>query len=248
MKVSLVCIAKNEDNYIKEWIDYHLKIGFDDIHIYMNDWRIELEKENVYTYELDGSGAQLKAYNNFINSKSEQNQWVAFFDVDEFLVLKKHLNVKDFLRDYSDLPAIGINWVFFGDNGLSSVQDGEYSLINRFTKRGTKVDRHIKTILKINDGVIMPHVHHPNIRLYDTNRRQFSGPFNNFGDDNIAQLNHYFCKTYEEYVEKVSRGRADIKNGKRNLNEFHPCNLNEVEDLTLYNLINNHDNHNIFNT
>ena len=29
MKVALVCIAKNEDNYIQEWINYNLKLGFD---------------------------------------------------------------------------------------------------------------------------------------------------------------------------------------------------------------------------
>ena len=36
MKVALVCIAKEEDNYIQEWIDYNKKLGFDDIIIYQN--------------------------------------------------------------------------------------------------------------------------------------------------------------------------------------------------------------------
>ncbi len=39
MKTALVCIAKNEDYYIDEWIKYHLKLGFSDIHVYQNDWR-----------------------------------------------------------------------------------------------------------------------------------------------------------------------------------------------------------------
>lgn len=34
MKTALVCIAKNEDNYIDEWIEYHLMLGFDRIFVY----------------------------------------------------------------------------------------------------------------------------------------------------------------------------------------------------------------------
>jgi hypothetical protein len=54
MKVTLVCIVKNEDNYILEWINYHLKLGFDDVFIYENNWVSNLKLENVYTITLDG--------------------------------------------------------------------------------------------------------------------------------------------------------------------------------------------------
>lgn len=33
-KSILCCIAKNEDNYINEWVEYHLKLGFDRVVIY----------------------------------------------------------------------------------------------------------------------------------------------------------------------------------------------------------------------
>jgi hypothetical protein len=39
MKVAICCIAKNEDNYIDEWIEYHLKLGIDDIHVHQNNWK-----------------------------------------------------------------------------------------------------------------------------------------------------------------------------------------------------------------
>ena len=38
MKTALVCIAKNEDHYIDEWIEYYLKLGIDHIFIYQNDF------------------------------------------------------------------------------------------------------------------------------------------------------------------------------------------------------------------
>ena len=45
MKTALVCIAKEEDNYIDEWIKYHLKLGFNDIFVYQNDWRYAGNKD-----------------------------------------------------------------------------------------------------------------------------------------------------------------------------------------------------------
>ena len=42
MKIALVCIAKNEDDYIEEWVNYHLKLGFSKIFIYENNWRCVL--------------------------------------------------------------------------------------------------------------------------------------------------------------------------------------------------------------
>ena len=33
-KVALIAIAKNEDNYIEEWIQYYIKLGVDEIYVY----------------------------------------------------------------------------------------------------------------------------------------------------------------------------------------------------------------------
>ena len=48
MKIALVCIAKNEDNYIKEWITYHKKLGFDDIFIYENDLDTIIKNDQAF--------------------------------------------------------------------------------------------------------------------------------------------------------------------------------------------------------
>jgi hypothetical protein len=233
MKVALVCIAKNEDNYIQEWIDYHKKIGFDDIFIYQNNWRSSIEESNVIKIEFDGDNMQINAYNHFIVTNNLNYDWVAFFDVDEFLVLKKHKNISDFLSEYTEFQSIGINWVLFGDNGLNSV-DGEYSVIKRFTKRQIGVNQHIKSIVKLNKNLTMT-VHAPSCFWVDPNKNENRGVFNHNGDDSIAQINHYFTKTKDEFFEKCSRGRADTpKHITRTIKEFEPHNLNEIEDLTAY--------------
>lgn len=235
MKVALVCIAKNEENYIKEWSDYHLKLGFDDIFVYQNNWRLLENYNNVHKIEFDGEKQQKKAYNSFIKYYKSNYDWAAFFDVDEFLVLKKHKNIKDFISDYSEFPSIGVNWVFFGDNGHTKV-DNDYSVVKRFTKRQQGVDTHIKSIVKLKNKVSFNEVHHPNTFWVDTKKQKHKTSFTKFGDDEIAQLNHYFCKTEEEFIKKCDRGRAD--NGKfRDYTEFNSHNLNEVEDLNAYNFL-----------
>lgn len=234
MRVALVCIAKNEDNYIDEWINYHLKLGFDNVIIYLNDWTYHSTNANVKTIQFDGPVKQVPAYNNFLESNQENYDWAAFFDVDEFLVLKKHNNIKEMLLDYSDYNAIGINWVFFGSNGLNDVQNKNFSVLSRFTKRAINVDQHVKTICKVKKEIKFGSPHSINLGWSTLDREIKYGPFNRTANDNIAQLNHYFCKTKPEFEEKISRGRADA-NFKRKSEEYIHYDLNEIEDLCALN-------------
>ena len=58
MRTALVCIAKNEDNYLDEWIKYHLKLGFSEIFVYQNNWRYPhgpYEDNRIHLIELDGT-------------------------------------------------------------------------------------------------------------------------------------------------------------------------------------------------
>jgi hypothetical protein len=233
MKVALVCIAKNEDHYIQEWIDYHKKLNFDDIFIYQNDWRWSGSSDNVHKLEFDGLDRQRDAYNNFIINYRKDYEWVAFFDVDEFLVLKKHDNVKTFLLDYNEYESVGINWVLFGNNNQTTV-NGDYSVIKRFTKRQKNVNKHVKCIVKLSHLVLMD-VHNPKTSWVDVHKRINSGPFTNIHTDDIAQINHYFCKTQEEFKLKCERGRADSPVFKRTMKDYEGHNFNEIEDLTAYN-------------
>lgn len=230
MKVALVCIAKNEENYIDEWIDYHLKLGFDDIIVYANDWKWDCDNENVTVASIPGEVKQLQAYNYFIEKAIGIFDYCAIFDVDEFLVLKKHKNIKEFIADYPDADAIAINWVLFGDNGHKKVVNKHYSVLDRFTKRQIGVNHHVKVITKINNNIYVPSPHHSSCEWVSPERIKGWGPFNDKGSDEIAQLNHYFCKTRSEFKHKIGRGRADTPH-KRTMSEFEPHNLNYIDDL-----------------
>lgn len=244
MRVALTCIARDEENYIEEWIDYHFKLGFDDIFIYQNNWRCNIEKNRIHKIVWDGSydinnkeiSIQVNAYNDFIQNYNKKYDWVAFLDVDEFLVLKKHSDVKLFINDYKDENAIGINWIYFGDNGLSF--NGEYSLLKRFTKRAKVADGAVKCILKMNKNTIY-NVHSPvNCMTTDTHYNKFWGVHNSNKKIDIAQINHYYCKTWNEWIKKKERFMSIesmdgwyINNGYEDKDlHFHKNNINEIED------------------
>lgn len=235
-KTALVCIAKNEDNYINEWIDYHKKIGFDDIFIYQNDWNYDITSNNVKVIKYDGQNMQLYAYNDFIENYHDKYEWAAFFDCDEFLVLKKHESIQEFLNDYSNFDSVVINWVLFGDNGLEKINQNNHSVLERFTKRQNRVNPHVKSIVKLKKGLMFVHNSHvvDGINWVDPNYNTGSEALNPKGSDDIAQLNHYFCKTKEEFDLKSNRGRADNGAG-RTFEEFMLHNLNEVYDFTAFN-------------
>lgn len=241
MKVVLVCIAKNEDNYIKEWVDYHLKLGFHKIFIYENNWRctIDFDSNLVVKIPFDGEKKQLTAYQNFINHHRTFYDWAAFFDVDEFLVLKKHNSIVDIIIEFKNENCLAVNWVFFGDNNLTEVEDNNYSVLSRFTKRQIGVDKHIKSIINLKNNFTFASPHHPkDIQWTDPSGNRNNSPMNEIGNDEVFQLNHYFTKTLNEFKQKSARGSADLGYGKP-IEFFDHHNINEVDDFTALNFFKN---------
>lgn len=232
MKVALVCVAKNEENYIDEWIDYHLKLGFDNIFVFQNDWDYEISHPHVVTNKTTGKDLQIRSYQDFITLYGNQFDWAAFIDVDEFFVLKKHDNIKEFISEYGVAPSIAVNWVIFGDNNISEI-DGDYSMIKRFTKRQNSVNKHIKSICNLQENIKFLDPHSISQGWIDSNGRRGVGPQNRDGQVDIIQINHYFCKTKKEFIDKIKRGRANSVNF-RSLHEFDSMNYNDIEDLTAY--------------
>ncbi len=120
---AVVCsIVSNEEAYLDEWIDYHLGIGFDHIYLYDNTAKSELGHgwldrrprliNRVTVVTFPGQSMQVPAFKDCTREYALRNghRWVAHFDADEFLVLRNHSNVVDFLQDYCKNGAVSLNW------------------------------------------------------------------------------------------------------------------------------------------
>jgi len=227
MKLALVCIAKDEDYYLDEWLEYNNKLGFDHIFLYENDWRCTIEKEYLTKIPFDGNIMQLPAYNHFISNNKEYD-WAAFLDCDEFITLVKHNNIKDFINDYNNPNGIGLNWIFFGSN--NKIKRQANSLLKQFIYRNKNVDQHIKVIMNLRNNFQMTLPHNANIHVIDTNGKKINGPFNQNGPTDIAYINHYRNKTFEDYELRCKRGRADC-NLRAEINEWNNENHLNIDVL-----------------
>jgi hypothetical protein len=240
----IVCIAKKEQDYIKEFIDYHLGIGFKKIYLYDNEdepfYETYLNNKNVIVTHMPFNnyhkGVQYIALDHFVSTYMKDATHVAHIDIDEFIVLKKHKNIEKFINEYivGDCQGIGINWRFFGSSGHTEKKNEPNT--QRFTMCEEKGDKHIKTLFKtkyFNGYGTVHHVYFTKGYNKSTNGHILKDSFNEDIDLSVIQLNHYKCKTLPEFRIIRQRGRADIGNIPENVDEdFKVYDKNEVEDLT----------------
>lgn len=252
MKPVIVCIAKKEHDYIEEFIKYHLALGFKYIYIYDNEDVPTYERilhkyiDNIKVIHLPFNnyikGVQYIALDDFINNylfKTDITH-VAHIDIDEYIVLKKHKNICDFIDEYivGDCQGIGMNWRFFGSSGKTE-KTNEANTI-RFTMCEKNGNIHIKTIFKKDNFLKFNECHSVKFSsgyTKTTNNEIINGPLNYNINFDVIQLNHYKCKTLNEFRYIRTRQRADIiENKNENVEEsFKMYDINEIEDLYAYN-------------
>lgn len=183
------------------------------------------------------------AYNDCIARCSGIAEWIAFFDVDEFLVVKDAPDVNSWLNRYSRFDAVAVNWRYFGDSSLTSVGDDK-SMVRRFTQASAKLDDHVKTIVNLQRPNCKMHIccHCTEKSLLAPSTVAVDGmtwcigpkvqPPNNAV--NIAYLAHFRCKTFQEYLKKSKRNNTGIMRDACIKDDmFEQFNKNDVEDLSL---------------
>ena len=234
MNVSLCCIAKWENLYIRDFVEYYEKIGFSNITIYDNNEKSDEHFEDVIKDYIDsgfvrivdvrgmGCGLQMRVYSDFYSRYHNEYDWIAFFDVDEYLLLKKDKTISDYLsRDcFNKFNCIHVNWVMFDDNDL--LRYTPVPVMDRFTRpvydeNNESHNIHIKTIVKCLpcvNHIVFPTPHHcefEGIHVCDGSGKEVSNTWNiSHGSRDLAQLNHYHCKTVEEFVmNRRNKGGAD---------------------------------------
>lgn len=239
-KIALCCIAKRENNYIREFVEHYKNIGFDHITIYdNNDNDYEDVKSRINDYVESGfvdiinahgkKTYQLPAYKDFWINNYMKYDWIAYFDVDEFLILNKDKNIHDYIsRDcFNDAKIIHINWKMYGDSENVNYEDKP--ILERFTIpsekpsirniKGFCVNDHIKSIINTSIGLNIefknPHTIFGNYITKNGNGEPIINEwFTNYVYD-LAQLNHYHTKTIEEYLSiRYNRGCADTYRNK----------------------------------
>ena len=216
MKYCAVClIAKDEEYYIKEWCEYHLRIGFDTLIIYDNGSQIPINEVlhdfinigHVIVHDVPGEFKQSESYTSCIEQHRNDFKWIAFVDSDEFIFPKKTSNIKIFLSEYEDYGGVVANWVNFGTSGLMK-RKGNSQIFN-FLLTDNFESSTIKSIVQpkkvktqgIHGATFLDNhfaVSSDHIPLHNN---CYSSPFIN---DKI-QINHYLYRTFEDFERKSCR-------------------------------------------
>lgn len=236
---ALCAIVKDAEPYLDEWVDYHFGLGFHTIYLIDNSkdnellsWQNKRRKSgySVRVMPKPGTHRQMYGYHMCVAEHKNDHTHMAFFDVDEFLVLKKHSTIDQFLQQHLVRGALAISWHIFG-TGFTSTY-GPLPVTKRFMYRDgvTKHDRHhvwhnVKSILKLSDYGGYPQSPHS----MKTNRKTAGSDkawidtngksnFDNIGASNfdrpvdVAVIHHYkYLSPKEFYWKSCVRKTVDDK-------------------------------------
>ncbi|MEO8305593.1 MAG: glycosyltransferase family 2 protein [Betaproteobacteria bacterium] len=227
--LSLLAPVKDEESYLLEFINYYLIQGVDHFYFYDNDSKIPVVdvireyRDCCTVLKASGDAVQVRAYAHFCRHFKQETNWLAIFDIDEFVLPHKHGSLREFLADYDHCDGIGINWVMFGDGHHDTRPDG--GVIANYLYRAAKQHPCIKSVVKTRKLVEIGHPHLATLRegsLYvDPHGNRIASAYNENHTIDVIQLNHYFTKSKAEWNTKLHRKRADTGKSRAEHTEDH---------------------------
>lgn len=260
--ISIMCIFKNEHDYIDEWIEYHKSQGIEHIYMYCNDPNfsnypfIFNNKYKNFITVIDWVNKknqgpmtiQRQAYTHCVKNYSEQTQFLLMLDLDEFLVpIKGYSKVSEYINsiksNWDKIKAFKIPRYDFGSSGHITKPNG--SVMSNY-KLHEKICSSYKTMANtdfVNKNENFFGVHDFNFlnktgKIYNNNFGYHETGFpnsckNNFINEIPLVINHYYTKSYQEYLTRCQLWKDGGINpiGHRTdcENKFKSRDTNEVE-------------------
>ena len=225
---SVCLITKDENRYLPEWLAWHLGLGADHIYIYDNGSALPVagsipagyrERVTVIDYPSHSDLTQLEAYDHWIANYKAETKWVAFLDTDEFLRVVDGTDIREFMRDYEDIDTLCVRFLTY--NAVGQLRREERPVRERFTQTvelpGPTTPH--KSICKAERlekmGIRTPITLSNWLKIVDENKGYVD--FSDIGKlphEKIV-IDHYYTRSYEEWVEKMERG-TPVKAAQKN--------------------------------
>ena len=257
-RLALGSTMRNEAPYLKEWIEFHLARGVDKFYIADND-STDDSLNVLDMYVTNGivelvpfqNNDQVKTYNEILKfAKGDRADWLCIMDIDAFIFPREKRDslVKLLSGYHNNVGAVGVSILNFDHNGHEKME--ELPLIERFTHRMTHTRpfngaySRSFTLYRVQDtirtGIHNPSKLAPGKVFVDVNGKQMRLSPYMHGKDVVAphngtiMLNHYYCKSHEEFKKKNSRNIAwDNKESSWDDRCARPWTNNGVTDTTI---------------
>ena len=223
---SICLIIRDESEYLKEWLEWHISQGVDHFYIYDHGSKYPISEfvktldaelqDRITVRDFGGSHkfAQHDAYNDCLNRYKRESRWIGFIDADEMIRVKCGCTVPELLRNYEGFAGLFMRWVVYDANG--QVEKSDKPLRERFTHvTPTDIDDGVgKTFLQAQlVQYMLTHNGYPynGFDAVDENRTPIktadARKYDSTAD--LICVDHYYTKSYEEWKEKIGRGTCD---------------------------------------
>ena len=184
----------------------------------INDY---IQKGFVEVTDYRGKFLAMMPFMNDCYKKNNKNyDWLIFYEFDEFIYLKNFTSIKSFLNDlrFYKCKKIQLNWIFHTDNNLLYYDNR--SLLERFPEREIKARNKktggLSTIKSIIKGRIkhlkIDCIHRLTLKIKGCdgygNKMELIGIETNNSDYENYYIDHYYCKSTEEFIDKINKGCA----------------------------------------
>lgn len=244
-------------------MEYHLALGYDTIFINDNNHLDGERFEEVIADYIDSGEVvvsdyrgmtqmQCRSYVEIYNKYSDDYDWMTFIDVDEFITLTQHSNIKEYLAQdgFANYDQILLSWMVIGDSG--QIRKTEGPLVERLTEPldnpKRKINRHVKSTLRAGIKDLKWRTSHYFVfenyleRSCDSCSRQdrFDALDYTFMSEALydgAYIRHYVTKSLEEYITVKLQRRSSAFGGEKaglyrsNLNYFWGINEKTKEKV-----------------
>ena len=238
---SVCLIIRDENEYLEEWLRWHIGQGVEHFYIYDHESKQAVkefvnslgskisEKITIIDWSGKHKDAQPEAYNDCLNRYRGESRWIGFIDADEQVRVKTGQSLPAFLKNYEDYAAMFAVWLTYNANG--QVKKTDVALRKRFTRISTDDKWAINAGKVFVQPIFMREmvIHNGSpIRGFDVvdehkNRIEpYSLTANNATSDLIC-IDHYYTKSYEEWMQKLNRGCGHAKY-QRKYDEFFRVN------------------------
>jgi len=260
LKVSIVSLFRDEADYLKEWIEFHLMIGVDQFHLVNNNSIDNFEEvldeylknniviiHNIEIETIHNTSARenevilvshwISKLNEIVKKSSDD--WMIHVSTDEFLYPTNVNNIKDVLIEYpKNVGEVSVNWTMFGNGGITLKSNElmiEHLIKSSFENHPSNY--HVKPIFRPIAVNNISSVHYTNLKR-DFIKVDATGKTDNFKTpyevkervNNPLKINHYRLRDLKWTHKKIKIYEL-----------WNRPNPNELIDL--YNDIENRDIH-----
>ena len=224
--VALCACMREEEKNVDEWVDFHLGIGFAQIHIYDNTELFELEqwareRQEVFgdpitiTHVPQHNGVQRRVYRDCAEKMYQAgHDYAGFWDVDEFLVIQNRTQYPhpiDLLLEQAPTGELCVEMLVFGQAHRKTYEPIPVTKKFQFsTTEGYRMNQLTKGM-----------VHLPS---FNFSAKEFASPHYvpikrpetkiHWAKRSDVKLYHYTFKSRMEHVRKYLKGSAWYKERK----------------------------------